>query len=68
MELITESSDIRTGYIKPNFTQIIYQVDNQTKIHDDSKKLMFPAIYEVQDSDQSFDCEIGDVDTTTSPF
>jgi hypothetical protein len=47
MELITESSDQRLGYIKPNFTQIFYKVDNQTKIHDDNKKLMFPAIYEV---------------------
>jgi hypothetical protein len=37
MELIAESSDQRKGFIKPNFTQINYSVDNQTKVHNDNK-------------------------------
>ena len=58
--MIVESSDIRNGFIKPQYTKIYYQIDKQTKIHDDKKSMMFPAIYEVQDSDHSFDCEVGD--------
>jgi hypothetical protein len=37
LELIVEDSDIRNGFIKPKFSQIYYQLDRQTKIHDDKK-------------------------------
>ena len=68
MELITESSDIRSGFIKPDYTQIYYKIDRDAKIHDDKKKVLFSAIYEVNDSDQSFDCDAGELDTSTDQF
>jgi hypothetical protein len=69
MELIVESSDVRSGFIKPEHTQIYYKIDKDAKIHDDKKKVLFSAIYEeVNDSDQSFDCDAGELDTSIDQF